>query len=133
MEWGAILVALGSVVAIWLALAGVLVLAGRGPLAREVASLIPNLTLLFARLLGDARVPRRAKLALAVGAAYLAMPIDLVPDFIPVVGSLDDAIVVALVMRYVLRSTEPSVMRGHWRGEPRTLEHLLRAAGASRP
>ncbi len=133
MEWGAILIALGGVVAIWLALVGVLVLAGRGPLAREVASLIPNLTLLFAGLLGDVRVPRRAKLALAVGAAYLAIPIDLVPDFIPVVGSLDDAIVVALVMRYVLRSTEPAVMRGHWRGDPRTLEHLLRAAGASRP
>ncbi len=122
--------ALAIVVATYLVFVLALVLAGRAPLARELALLVPNLALLFRGLLADPRVPRRAKVALAVGAAYLAMPIDLVPDFIPVVGSLDDAIVMALILRYVLRSAGRSTVVEHWRGDPATLARILRLAGA---
>jgi uncharacterized membrane protein YkvA (DUF1232 family) len=66
--------------------------------------------------------------ALLVGAllAYLAMPFDLVPDFIPIAGQLDDAIVVALVLRSMLRSGGPELLREHWRGPQRGLDVLLR-------
>jgi uncharacterized membrane protein YkvA (DUF1232 family) len=68
--------------------------------------------------------------ALLVGAllAYLAMPFDLVPDFIPIAGQLDDAIVVALVLRSMLRSGGPELLREHWRGPQRGLDMLLRLA-----
>jgi uncharacterized membrane protein YkvA (DUF1232 family) len=68
--------------------------------------------------------------ALHVGAllAYLAMPFDLVPDFIPIAGQLDDAIVVALVLRSMLRSGGPELLREHWRGPQRGLDMLLRLA-----
>jgi uncharacterized membrane protein YkvA (DUF1232 family) len=102
-------------------------------LAREVATLLPNLLLLFRGLAIDPRVPRRAKIALAIGAVWLASPIDLIPEFIPIAGPLDDAIVAGLVLRYVLRSTGGSVLDAHWRGEPRTLARLLALAGAPAP
>ena len=102
-----------------------LVVSGRGRVAREVAMLLPHLLLLFRGLLTDARVPRRAKVALAIGAVWIASPIDLIPEFIPIAGPLDDAIVAALVLRYVIRSTDRGVLQEHWRGEPRMLARLL--------
>ena len=71
---------------------------------------------------------RRRKLLLAALLGYLAMPIDLVPDFIPIAGQLDDAIVIALVVRSVLRSGGPELVREHWRGPQRSLDALLRLA-----
>ncbi|MCA1697899.1 MAG: DUF1232 domain-containing protein [Actinobacteria bacterium] len=84
---------------------------------------------LFRRLLGDDRTPRNTKLLLVGLVAYLLMPLDVVPDFIPVVGQLDDAIVVSLVLRRLLRATGPDVVGEHWPGPPATLGVLLRAAG----
>lgn len=78
------------------------------------------------RLLGDARVPRRRKLLLLLLAAYLAMLIDLVPDFIPVAGQLDDAILVALVLRAVLRAGGEELLQEHWSGPPRSMELMRR-------
>ncbi len=68
---------------------------------------------------------RRARLVVAAALAYFALPIDLVPDFIPVAGALDDAIIAALVLRFVLSSTPRAVLAEHWRGDPRTLQRLL--------
>ena len=113
------------VVALYVALVLGLVVAGRGAHAREIALFIPNLMFLFRGLLGDARVPLRAKIAIGATLGYLASPIDLVPDFIPVAGSLDDAIVAALVLRFVLSSTPRTVVEEHWRGDPSTLRRLL--------
>ena len=124
-----LLTALAIVVAIWLALIVVLVLAGRGTAARELATLVPNLLILFRGLIADRRVPRRAKLLLAFATLWIASPIDLVPEFIPVAGPLDDAIVAALVLRYVLRTSGPDVLAEHWRGDPATLRAILRIAG----
>jgi uncharacterized membrane protein YkvA (DUF1232 family) len=107
-----------------------LIVSGRGGFAREVAMLLPHLLLLFRGLMSDTRVPRRAKVALAIAAVWIASPIDLIPEFIPIAGPLDDAIVAALVLRYVLRSTDRGVIQEHWRGEPRTLARLLDLTGA---
>ncbi len=117
-------------VVLWLALVLALLIAGRRALAREIASLVPNLTRLFAGLLRDGRVPLRAKIVLGATALYLASPVDLIPDFIPIVGSFDDAIVAAFALRYVLGATPAGVVSEHWRGDPATLTRLLRLAGA---
>ena len=113
-------------VAVWAILVGILVLAGRALLARELAALLPNLIRLFAGLLRDRRVPLRAKIVLALASLWLASPIDLLPDCIPGAGSLDAAIVAALALRFVLRTTDRAVLDEHWRGDPRTLERILR-------
>src|SRR5919198_417711 len=114
------------VVGLWLALIGGLALLGHRAAARELAAFVPDCLVLFRRLLRDPRVPRRAKLALAVLVAYLALPFDLVPDFIPVAGQLDDAILVALVLRSVLRDAGPGLVREHWPGPPESLGAMLR-------
>ncbi len=121
--WAQILLVL---LAIWIVVVIVLVVVGHALLARELALLLPNLIRLFGGLLRDGRVPLRAKIVLAIASVWLASPIDLIPDFIPIVGSLDDAIVAALALRFVLRTTDVSVVREHWRGDPATLERLLR-------
>jgi uncharacterized membrane protein YkvA (DUF1232 family) len=114
----------------WLALVVALIVFGKRALAREVASLVPNLTRLFTGLVGDPRVPLRAKVVLGATALYLAMPIDLVPDFIPVAGQLDDAIVAAFALRYVIGTTPREVVAEHWRGDPETLRRILALARA---
>jgi uncharacterized membrane protein YkvA (DUF1232 family) len=103
--------------------------AGRRTAARELATLVPNIAALFGGLLRDRRVPGGSKVLLAIAIAWIASPIDLIPEFIPIAGPLDDAIVAALVLRRVLRRTDQTVLEEHWRGEPATLEAILRLAG----
>lgn len=121
--------ALLIVLGLYVVLVGVLVVTGRGALAREAALLLPNLVRLFRGLLGDAAVPWHAKAALAIGIVWLASPIDLVPEFIPVAGPLDDAIVAGLVLAYVARVSGRDPIERHWRGDPRILRHFLALAG----
>jgi uncharacterized membrane protein YkvA (DUF1232 family) len=121
-------IAAGISAAIYLALIVWLLLAGRRSDARALAGFVPDCVVLFGRLLGDDRVPRRRKLLLAALIGYLAMPFDLVPDFIPVAGQLDDAIIVALVLRYVLRASGPDLLRENWPGAPTALNALTRLA-----
>ena len=106
-----------------------LVLAGRRTDARALAGFVPDCVVLVRRLLGDPRVPRGRKLLLGALLAYLAMPIDLVPDVIPVAGQLDDAIAVAIVLRGVLRAAGVDVVREHWPGPERSLAVILRLTG----
>jgi uncharacterized membrane protein YkvA (DUF1232 family) len=80
---------------------------------------------LLKRLLRDRRVPRRAKLVLALVIPYLASPIDLIPDFIPVLGQLDDALVVAFAVRYVARAAGREVVAELWPGSERGLRIVL--------
>jgi uncharacterized membrane protein YkvA (DUF1232 family) len=115
---------------VWIGLIAVLILIGRRALARELATLVPNLTRLFAGLMRDPRVPLRAKVVLGATALYLAMPIDVVPDFIPIAGSLDDAIVAAFALRFVVRATSPEIVAEHWPGDPATLRRILWLARA---
>lgn len=128
-----LLVAAAAVVAAYLLFVGTLFVFGRRQQARALAGFVPDCAILFTRLLRDPRVPRRSKLILAALVAYLAMPFDLVPDFIPVVGQLDDAILVVIVLRLVLRGARPALMETHWPGPKSSLELLLRLAGSKIP
>ncbi|TMC70299.1 MAG: DUF1232 domain-containing protein [Chloroflexi bacterium] len=121
--WAQILIV---VLALWTIVVIVLVIVGRVLLARELALLLPNVIRLFGGLLRDGRVPLPAKIVLAIASVWLASPIDLIPEFIPIVGSLDDAIVAAIALRFVLRTTDGAVIRQHWHGDAATLERLLR-------
>jgi uncharacterized membrane protein YkvA (DUF1232 family) len=103
-----------------------LVVLGRRTAAKELALLLPNLIMLFKDLARDPRVPRSSKVLLIFGALWFASPIDLIPEFIPVLGPLDDAVVAALILRHLLRSAGTDVVSEHWRGEPGTLNKLLR-------
>ena len=122
---------MGLAVVAALYLVGVLglVLAGRRHQAEAVARFVPDCAVLFARLARDPRVPRRYKLMLIGVAAYVATPIDLVPDFIPIAGQLDDAIIVAFALRATLRSSGHPVIADHWPGPPTSLALVERLAG----
>jgi uncharacterized membrane protein YkvA (DUF1232 family) len=124
----AIAIGVAAVAALYAALVIALIATGRRTHARAIAGLIPDCVVLSKRLLRDPRVPRRPKLLLAASAAYLAMPFDLVPDFIPVAGQLDDAIVVALALRAVVASAGADIVAEHWPGPPSSLRLLLKAA-----
>ena len=126
-----VLIGLGMLVLVWLAFVVALLLAGRSGDARALAGFVPDCLVLVGRLVRDPRVPRRRKLLLAVLLGYLALPFDLVPDFIPVAGQLDDAILVGLVLRAVLRASGTPLLREHWPGPERSLQVIERFAGAA--
>ena len=96
---------------------------------KQLARVVPELGTLFLRLARDRRVNPLRRLQLIVLGAYLVSPIDLVPDFIPVIGHLDDAAIAAVVLRGVVRSAGPAVVAEHWPGSSRTLNVVLRLAG----
>jgi uncharacterized membrane protein YkvA (DUF1232 family) len=116
--------ALVIAIALWLLAIVILVALGRRTQARELVGLVPNLVILFRGLLGDDRVPRTTKGLVWFALAWLASPIDLIPEFIPILGPLDDALVAALVLRHVVRRTERAVLVDHWRGGTGTLDVL---------
>jgi uncharacterized membrane protein YkvA (DUF1232 family) len=119
-----LLVAAGLMVASWAAL---VVLARRlppGPL-RELARFIPDCLTTIGRLRSDPRVPRRAKVAVVLAGLWLASPIDLLPEFLPVIGPLDDVVVMALALRYAARQVPRELLLDAWPGDPRLLERLL--------
>ena len=95
---------------------------------RELAVLLPQLTGLVARLSGDPRVPRRAKVALGVVAVFLASPVDLIPDFIPGLGYLDDVCLVAIVLDGLLNHVDRRILLEHWAGDAESLERAGRLA-----
>ncbi|MEX0667353.1 MAG: DUF1232 domain-containing protein [Acidimicrobiia bacterium] len=121
-----LIVTLAVAVGLWLLAILVLYAFGRRSAAHELATLIPNLVLLFRGLIRDQRVPRTSKLWLGFAVAWFLSPIDLIPEFIPVIGPLDDAIVAALVLRHVLKRTDRSVLAEHWRGDPAILDSIIR-------
>jgi uncharacterized membrane protein YkvA (DUF1232 family) len=126
-----VLIAAAAALALYVAFVVALLMAGRRQDARALAGFIPDCIVLVRRLLRDDRVPRSRKLLLAALIGYLAMPIDLVPDFIPIAGQLDDAIIVALVLRSVLRAGGPQQLREHWPGPESSLEVISRLAYGS--
>jgi uncharacterized membrane protein YkvA (DUF1232 family) len=120
-----LLIALAVGIAVWLLAILILVIVGRKQQARELAAAIPNLLVLFRGLLRDPRVPRGSKIWVLVAVIWIASPIDLVPEFIPVLGPADDLIVAALVLRHVLKRTDRSLLAEYWRGDPTILDRIV--------
>lgn len=98
---------------------------------RDVLRLVPDVIRLLRRLTTDSTLPRGVRIRLWLLAAYLVFPIDLVPDFIPVIGYADDAIIVALALRSVARASGPEALDRHWPGTPEGLDALKRLVGIS--
>lgn len=124
--WQLVVIGAGAALLLYAVVVLGLVVAGRRELARAVATFVPDCVILFQRLVRDPRVPTRYKLLLGAIIPYLALPFDLIPDFIPVAGYLDDAVVVAFVLRVVLRRTGPSLLEQHWPGPAVSLDLLVR-------
>jgi uncharacterized membrane protein YkvA (DUF1232 family) len=123
--WAWLLLALAAGYA---ALVVTLCVIGRRAEARALARLIPDGIVLVRRLVRDRRVPRRRRWVLAALLVYLVVPFDLVPDFVPIAGQLDDALLVVLALRGVLRSAGPVVVAEHWLGSQSALAILSRVA-----
>jgi uncharacterized membrane protein YkvA (DUF1232 family) len=121
--------ALGGLLLCWLVLMAVLWTTRPDEMrARELLRLLPDVLRLVRRLAGDGTLPRGVRVRLWLVLAYLAVPIDLVPDFVPVLGHADDAIVVALVLRSVVRRAGAAAVERHWPGTPEGLAALRRAS-----
>ncbi len=119
-----LLIGAGVLVVSWALL---VVLAARLPegTLKEFASFLPDCVTAVRRLRRDPRVPRRAKLAVAFAGLWVLSPIDLIPEFLPVIGPLDDVVVVALAFRYAARRTPRDALLEAWPGGPSVMERLL--------
>jgi uncharacterized membrane protein YkvA (DUF1232 family) len=117
-------VAVAVVVASWLVM---IVLAKHLPpgTAKELASFLPDCVTTVRRLRKHPQVPRRAKLAVGFAGLWVLSPIDLIPEFLPVIGPLDDVVVVALALRYAGRSVPRDVLLEAWPGDPSLINRLL--------
>ena len=127
--WTAALLGLAVVALIYAALICALLAFGRPADARALAGFLPDCAVLFKRLTAEGSLGRRQRWMLAAAIAYIAMPIDLIPDVVPILGQLDDALVVALVLRSVARAAGPEAIAAHWPGPERSLAIVLRLAG----
>ncbi|WP_066900922.1 YkvA family protein [Mycolicibacterium houstonense] len=129
--WGSTLIGLGVALLVsWLILVvALLVMRPRGNLLTEALRLLPDLVRLIRRLASDKTLPRGVRVRLALLLAYLALPIDLIPDFIPVLGYADDAIVVTVVLRSVVRHAGLAAVRAHWPGTDDGFDALVRLTG----
>jgi uncharacterized membrane protein YkvA (DUF1232 family) len=127
--WEWLLISLGVILAVYAAFLVWLVTRGHREDARAFAAFIPDCIVLVTRLARDPRIPWGRKLWLIGLLGYLALPFDLVPDFIPVAGQIDDVIIVALVLRHFVRAGGESMMRELWPGPEQSLSLILRLAG----
>lgn len=122
LRWA--LIGVGMLLASW----GLLVvLAARLPpgVMKDLATVLPACVTTARRLRKDPRLPRSAKLAVAFAALWVLSPIDLIPEFLPVIGPLDDVVVVALALRFVARRVPHEAIREAWPAEQRILDRLL--------
>lgn len=128
--WSVLIGVVGGVVLLWSALVVALWIGRPDELRiRDALRLLPDLIRMLRRLAGDKELPRGVRVRLWLLLAYLALPIDLVPDFIPVIGYADDAVIVALALRSVTRRAGPEALTTHWPGTPDGLAAVRRLAG----
>jgi uncharacterized membrane protein YkvA (DUF1232 family) len=127
-----ILIAVGVLLASWALL---VILARRLPpgVMKDLATVLPACVATARKLRKDPRVPRSAKVAVAIAALWVISPIDLIPEFLPVIGPLDDVVVVALALRYAAKKIPAEVLFEAWPAEPRILERLLRPSRRAAP
>lgn len=133
--WRELLLSLGgAILASWLALiVALVVMKPTGNVLRESLRILPDLIMLFKNLTTDVTLARGVRIRVGLLMAYLALPVDLIPDFIPVLGYADDAIVVVAVLRSVVRKVGLEPLRGHWPGSPDGFTALCRLAGLKPP
>jgi uncharacterized membrane protein YkvA (DUF1232 family) len=126
-----VLVALGCLVGSWVLL---VVLAKRLPpgLLRDLAAFLPACVTTARRLRRNPAVPRRAKIAVLLAAAWVLSPVDLIPEFVPIIGPLDDILVIVLALRYAARAVPRDVLTEAWPAEPRLLDKVLSSRSEGR-
>jgi uncharacterized membrane protein YkvA (DUF1232 family) len=129
--WADLLIALGGgVLLTWVAIAVVLLrLTPGGPAVREILRLLPDVVRLLSRLARDGTLPRGVRIRLWLLLGYLASPVDIIPDFVPVIGYADDVIIVVLTLRCVVRRIGDEPLARHWPGTEQGLTALRRIAG----
>jgi uncharacterized membrane protein YkvA (DUF1232 family) len=132
--WADLLLSIAAALIVaWIALIIALVIVRpRGGLLREALRLLPDVLRLIKRLAADPSLPRGVRVRLALLLAYLAIPIDLIPDFIPILGYADDAIIITAVLRSVVRRAGLDAVRAHWPGTDHGFEALARLTGLHR-
>ena len=122
-----------TLVAVWIAFVVLLIIVRpRDLTAREAGALVPDLLRLVGALARDQRLPRRVRWRVWFLLAFMASPIDLIPDVIPVVGFLDDIVVAYIVLRSVVRRAGDDVLQRNWRGSAEGLEAIERALRLNR-
>lgn len=133
MVWQIVVAVVSALIVVWVALAGAMYVAGRKAqdptTLTDVLRLVPDVVRLLRRLTGDPTLPRSVRIRLVLLVGYLVSPIDLIPDFIPVVGYADDAVIVMWALRSVTRVAGPEALDRHWPGTPEGLRALTRLAG----
>ena len=119
-----LVIGVGCLVASWLLM---IILAARLPpgILKDLAGFLPACVTTIRTLRKDPRVPRRAKFAIAFAGLWVVSPIDLIPEFLPVIGPLDDIVVVALAFRYAARQIPIDVLYDAWPADPNLLRRLL--------
>lgn len=131
--WQIVLSVLGGLLILWIALAAVLLVEQRrhpdGASLRDLLRLAPDVVRLLRRLASDRSLPLAVRVALVALLVYLLSPIDLIPDVIPVLGYADDALVVAIALRFATRRAGAAAIEQHWPGTAQGLSALLRLAG----
>ena len=131
--WGVVIGAVAALVLAWIVLVAALaVVRPRGGLLSEALRILPDVLRLVRRLAADKTLPRGVRVRLGLLLAYLAMPIDLIPDFIPVLGYADDAIIVTAVLRGVVRRAGIGAVRAHWAGTDDGFAALSRLTGLTK-
>jgi uncharacterized membrane protein YkvA (DUF1232 family) len=133
--WSDLLIGIvGALLLAWLALVIALaILRPRGGLLREALRILPDVLWLVRRLAADGTLARGVRIRLGLLLAYLAVPIDLIPDFIPILGYADDAIIVTAVLRGVVRRAGLDAVRAHWPGSDDGFAALTRLTGLAKP
>jgi uncharacterized membrane protein YkvA (DUF1232 family) len=134
MEWLTVLIGVvGGLLVLWVLLIAALAWVSRGQADKirmvDALRLAPDVVRLVRRLASDDQVPRKVRVGLGLLLVYLLLPIDLVPDFIPVIGYADDAVIVMLVLRYVTRQAGKDALDRHWPGTPQGLTALRAVIG----
>ena len=131
--WQVVAGGIGALLVAWIVLVAALaVVRPRGGLLTEALRILPDTLRLVRRLAADPALPRGVRVRLGLLLAYLAMPIDLIPDFVPVLGYADDAIVVTVVLRAVVRRAGIGAVRAHWPGTDDGFAALSRLTGLAR-
>lgn len=128
--WDLLIAVAAALIVCWIALITALIIVRpRGNLLREAMRILPDTLRLIRRLAADRSLPRGVRIRLWLVLAYLASPLDLIPDIIPVIGYADDAIIVTAVLRGVVRAAGPEAVRAHWPGTDDGYTALARLTG----